>query len=899
MNRHSKYKGILKIGLFLFLLSFLATSVKATHNRSGEITYIHISGFTYEFKITTYTKSSSTDADRPILGINWGDGNIDSIARTREVFLPNDIKANEYSARHTFSGPFTYIVSMGDPNRIDGILNIGNSVNALFFLEDTVKILNPNFFGFNSSPQLLYPPLDYGNVDIPFIHNPNAFDPDGDSLYYEIVAPKGGPGTDVPDYFSPTLIRPGPNNQLSINSKTGELIWDSPQQQGIYNVAILVKEYRNGIFIGSVLRDLQIIIEANNNRPPKIDEIEQLCLIAGDTLNFIVQAKDPDLGQIVTLSAAGAPLSVVNNAASFTTISTGNPTTGRFLWKTNCDNVRNNDYVIIFRAVDNFSPPLSDVKTINIRLLAPPPKNLTGIYNRSTNSLRLSWQNPYTCSTNEKFRNFSIWRKKGCDLPLDSCTTDLLSLGYERIGFTNNYFFTDMNMEFGNDYSYRVKAEFSDKSTGGVEFNPFSSFPSDEFCLRLPLDIPVIYNVDVKSTDAANGSIYIEWSKPNADDLDTIFNPGPYKFILYRAEGMNGTIFTKIEEKNALKYSDIIDTSFLDLGLNTTDNSYAYKVDFIVNGSDTLGTTSVASSIFLNLIPSDKTIELNWSYNVPWLNDSFRIYRRTENDLNFIPIKVVFSTSYRDENLNRDSIYCYKIEGIGAYTNISLKRPLLNFSQDNCAQPKDTVAPCPPLLTVRNFCNDDNILKDDFKNYLNWKLDLNCNETDTVVKFNVYFSETAGGNFELLASITDVNIDSFKHDLNNQKSLAGCYVVTALDNLGNESAQSNFVCVENCPIYELPNAFTPNGDGSNDYYTPIIPYQFVNRIKLEIFNQWGNKVFETTDPNINWDGKDFKNQKELEAGVYYYVCDVYFATSNGETKLPKPLKGFIHLFREK
>ena len=175
---------------------------------------------------------------------------------------------------------------------------------------------------------------------------------------------------------------------------------------------------------------------------------------------------------------------------------------------------------------------------------------------------------------------------------------------------------------------------------------------------------------------------------------------------------------TKIEEKNAAKFSDIIDTSFLDLGLNTTDNSYAYKVDFIVNGSDTLGTTSVASSIFLNLIPSDKTIELNWNYNVPWVNDSFRIYRRTENDLNFNLIKVVSTSSYRDENLNRDSIYCYKIEGIGAYTNLSLKRPLLNFSQENCAQPKDTVAPCPPILTVRNFCNDDNIPRDDFTNYL-------------------------------------------------------------------------------------------------------------------------------------------------------------------------------------
>lgn len=104
--------------------------------------------------------------------------------------------------------------------------------------------------------------------------------------------------------------------------------------------------------------------------------------------------------------------------------------------------------------------------------------------------------------------------------------------------------------------------------------------------------------------------------------------------------------------------------------------------------------------------------------------------------------------------------------------------------------------------------------------------------------------------------------------------MAGCYVVTAFDNLGNESTKSNFVCVENCPIYELPNAFTPNGDGSNDLYTPIIPYQFVNRIEMEIFNQWGDKVFETADPDINWDGTDFKTRKNWKQ-VFIIMCVKY------------------------
>jgi gliding motility-associated-like protein len=96
----------------------------------------------------------------------------------------------------------------------------------------------------------------------------------------------------------------------------------------------------------------------------------------------------------------------------------------------------------------------------------------------------------------------------------------------------------------------------------------------------------------------------------------------------------------------------------------------------------------------------------------------------------------------------------------------------------------------------------------------------------------------------------------------------------------------------------LPNAFTPNGDGQNDLYTPIKPYRFVERIDMKIYNRWGVLVFETTNPDILWDGTDFKNGKKLNTAVYYYICDVYLQTVNGEQKLTTPLSGYIHLFRE-
>jgi len=51
---------------------------------------------------------------------------------------------------------------------------------------------------------------------------------------------------------------------------------------------------------------------------------------------------------------------------------------------------------------------------------------------------------------------------------------------------------------------------------------------------------------------------------------------------------------------------------------------------------------------------------------------------------------------------------------------------------------------------------------------------------------------------------------------------------------------------------------------------------------MTIFNRWGKVMFTTQDPEINWDGKNQNNNQDCEEGVYYYVCDVYVVTLQGE-----------------
>ena len=128
------------------------------------------------------------------------------------------------------------------------------------------------------------------------------------------------------------------------------------------------------------------------------------------------------------------------------------------------------------------------------------------------------------------------------------------------------------------------------------------------------------------------------------------------------------------------------------------------------------------------------------------------------------------------------------------------------------------------------------------------------------------------------------------------RSIAGCYAVTAIDSSGNESKIVTTTCVDNCPRYELPNVFTPNGDNQNDLFTPLPNYRYVVDVAIRIFDRWGLLMFETNDPQIRWNGTNTKSKEPCPSGTYYYICEVHELRLNGIT--PRVIKGFVELINE-
>jgi gliding motility-associated-like protein len=115
------------------------------------------------------------------------------------------------------------------------------------------------------------------------------------------------------------------------------------------------------------------------------------------------------------------------------------------------------------------------------------------------------------------------------------------------------------------------------------------------------------------------------------------------------------------------------------------------------------------------------------------------------------------------------------------------------------------------------------------------------------------------------------------------------YYLWSIDFKWEHTYDSVTVYVENCDIdLEIPNVFTPNGDGYNDYFMIRNPNQ-VN-YTLEVFNRWGNLVFQGNQ-NYFWNGTF--NEEPAPAGVYFYILTA--TTPDGTFK--KEFHGSVTILR--
>jgi gliding motility-associated-like protein len=130
------------------------------------------------------------------------------------------------------------------------------------------------------------------------------------------------------------------------------------------------------------------------------------------------------------------------------------------------------------------------------------------------------------------------------------------------------------------------------------------------------------------------------------------------------------------------------------------------------------------------------------------------------------------------------------------------------------------------------------------------------------------------------------SVASIQHVYNETDTFNTCLV--AMNDFGCADTVCAIIAAKIVPLLDVPNAFTPNGDGIND---KVYVRGFgISKMTWRIYNRWGTMVFETNDKNQGWDGT-YKGSLQPKE-VYHYVLD---ATYSDNTKSQK--KGDITLLR--
>ena len=144
-------------------------------------------------------------------------------------------------------------------------------------------------------------------------------------------------------------------------------------------------------------------------------------------------------------------------------------------------------------------------------------------------------------------------------------------------------------------------------------------------------------------------------------------------------------------------------------------------------------------------------------------------------------------------------------------------------------------------------------------------------------EFSVYCSIDGTEEMQLATAITDLNYVIQCGDIASATAQNYCVRVESVQN--KRFSRSDDVCVELQPDVFLPNAFTPNGDGLNDTFGPVIASAQITDFEFVVFDRYGGRVFATTNQQERWNGTCGGSYVSAGGYVYYLKIKLH----NGQT----------------
>lgn len=332
--------------VFYLSVLFLLISLygHTTHIRGGEIQIQKVNGSTLTYEITV-KGFRDTGSDIPFASgiLTIGSESISGPFNFEEpIQVSEELEIVSFSYRYSFPSPSGagYFISYEEEFRNAYILNMENSAETSFYVE-AFLVIDP-FLGTSSSPILSDPSVHKAQVGKAYVANLGAYDPDGDSVGYQIIIPKKSHSAKVDNYRFPNDLEfyseeangseMGECPTLSIDSQ-GILRWDATgdaytlangELSREYTIAVKVEDWRKlnetWYLMGYIIRDFQVIITGENEPGSKRDfvcENDPLNNISRNPFHFY---PNPTTDKVYFRSQQGFTYQILDQAGKIITM---------------------------------------------------------------------------------------------------------------------------------------------------------------------------------------------------------------------------------------------------------------------------------------------------------------------------------------------------------------------------------------------------------------------------------------------------------------------------------------------------------------------------------------------------------------------------------------------------
>ncbi|MEQ9425683.1 MAG: gliding motility-associated C-terminal domain-containing protein [Cyclobacteriaceae bacterium] len=410
------------IGLILLLGSFNA---KSFHIVGGEIEMLHIEGFRYQMNVIQYfdraqqfnpgpeaqifvftyrkvdrelmridtlllTSQAIVEYTNPVCAI--ASLQTERVLFTKEVNLDPDL----------FNHPDGYSVVWERCCRNGSVVNVNNPLNTgMTYVVDIPPVIKDGVPFVNSSPSLFPPLSDFACVGELYYADFAGSDLDGDSIVYSLSEPLNSSSTvalPIPQFPDPNrkiVWAAGIDNQNiipgnpSLNISSDGFVTVRPNNPGLYVFAALAKEFRDGVQIGEVRRDFQLLVtsECEPGTPPKVssklpdgslyEEGDVITYTVSDAKCFEFIVTDNEGDENVSLKALGVNFNNdVTDIFSFTTgqIGTTEDSLKVEVCIPDCPFIQDEIFQIDLIAMDD-ACPLPRMDTLRMSFFVQPPPN--------------------------------------------------------------------------------------------------------------------------------------------------------------------------------------------------------------------------------------------------------------------------------------------------------------------------------------------------------------------------------------------------------------------------------------------------------------------------------------------------------------------------------------------